>query len=84
MNDEVIEIDATRFTAKRRGRGACDFWTVFTDVVEAHKLKSTKCKHCKQVMNYHKKSENTIRHLNNHCPPFKKFMNGKELSERAS
>lgn len=53
----------------------------FTDAVEAQKSKSNRCKHCKSLVNYHKKSEQVQSHFNN-CRNFLKLMNGIEDPDR--
>src|ERR1700756_4668587 len=79
-DNNIIEVEPNE--KKKNGRTMSDFWSYFTITENPYKLKSAKCKNCNQVVNYHKKSENAMRHLNNHCPPFKKLMNGMELNDR--
>ena len=60
---------------KKRGRQTSDLWEMFTDAAEAQKAKSHHCKHCNEMVNYHRKTEQVRTHLNN-CSKFKKTMNG--------
>jgi hypothetical protein len=68
--------------SKKHGRPVNSIWEYYTNAENPHKLKSAKCKNCNQVVNHHKKSESVIIHLNSHCPPFKKLMNGKDIADR--
>jgi hypothetical protein len=57
-------------------------WELFTNAVDSHNAKSNVYKHCKTLVNYHKKSESVKVHLNN-CVAFRKVMNDIDDSERS-
>lgn len=57
------------------------FGSSFTNAANPHNAKSNIYKHCKTLINYHKKSESVKVHLNN-CVAFRKVMNGMEDGER--
>ncbi|ETW01721.1 hypothetical protein H310_06327 [Aphanomyces invadans] len=48
----------------KRGRSISTMWTLFTDDPAPHKAKSARCKHCKTLINHHKKCEAAKTHLN--------------------
>jgi hypothetical protein len=75
---QIIEDPAAR---RKRGRTTSTVWTFFTDHPEPQKAKSAKCKHCKYLINHHKKSEAAKAHLNK-CPKFRTLMNGQEDADR--
>jgi hypothetical protein len=54
---------------KKVGRPSDRFWDYFTETAEPYKLLSSTCKHCGNVVNYHKKLEQAKTHLLK-CPPF--------------
>ncbi len=66
---------------RKRGRQGNDLWSFYTDDVNPHQHKSAVCKHCRMLVNHHKKSESVKVHLNK-CVPFRKFMNGMEEDKR--
>jgi hypothetical protein len=61
----------------KRGRQGNDLWSFYTDDVNPHRHKSTVYKHCRMLVNHHKKSESVKIHLNK-CVLFRKLMNGME------
>ena len=65
----------------KRGRVLSTVWSMFTDAPNPQQIKSALCKHCKTVVNHHKKSECAQTHLN-HCKPFVKLMMGKDIADR--
>jgi hypothetical protein len=66
---------------RKRGRQGSDLWSLYTDEVNPHKHKSAICKHCRMLVNHHKKSESVKVHLNK-CAPFGKLMNDMEEDKR--
>jgi xanthine dehydrogenase molybdopterin-binding subunit B len=72
--------DAAVGRRKRGGQGS-DLWSLYTDDVNLHQNKSTVCKHCRMLVNHHKKSESVKVHLNN-CVMFRKLMNSMEEDKR--
>ncbi len=66
---------------KKVGRPSDRFWDYFTETAEPYKLLSSTCKHCGNVVNYHKKLEQAKTHLLK-CPPFIRLMNGSPISTR--
>jgi hypothetical protein len=66
---------------KKRGRQSSSLWELFTRDDNPHQQKSAVCKHCRIVVNDHKKSEYAQSHLNK-CQQFRKLMNGMEQDER--
>ncbi len=70
-NDDVV------VGGRKCGRQSSDLWSLYTDDVNPHQHKSAVCKHCRMLMNHHKKSESVKVHLNK-CAPFRKLMNGME------
>ncbi len=44
------------------GRSKSNIWACFTNTENPQKLKSVKCKHCKILVNHHKKSEYARNH----------------------
>jgi hypothetical protein len=66
---------------RKRGRQGSDLWSLYTDDVNSHQNKSAVCKHCRMLVNHHKKSESVKVHLNN-CALFCKLMNGMEEDKR--
>ncbi len=63
---------------RKRGRQGSDLWSLYTDDIQH---KSAICKHCRMLVNHHKKSESVKVHLNK-CAPFRKLMNGMEEDKR--
>jgi len=74
-NDDVV------VGGRKRGRQGSDMWSLYTNDVNPHQHKSAICKHCRMLMNHHKKSESVKVHLNK-CAPFRKLMNGMEEDKR--
>ncbi|CAK9218302.1 unnamed protein product [Sphagnum troendelagicum] len=74
-NDDVV------VGGRKRGRQGSDLWSLYTNDVNPHQHKSAICKHCRMLMNHHKKSESVKVHLNK-CAPFRKLMNGMEEDKR--
>ncbi len=68
-------------SSKKRGWTQPPIWEFFTDVADLHNAKSNVCKHCKTLVNYHKKSESIKVHLNNYAT-FRKVMNNMEDNKR--
>jgi hypothetical protein len=66
---------------RKRGRQGSDLWSLYTDDVNPHQHKSAVYKHCRMLVNHHKKSESVKVHLNK-CAPFRKLMNGMEEDKR--
>jgi hypothetical protein len=66
---------------RKRGRQGSDLWNLYTNDVNPHRHKLAVRKHCRMLMNHHKKSESVKVHLNK-CAPFCKFMNGMEENKR--
>jgi hypothetical protein len=66
---------------RKRGRQGNDLWSLYTDDVNPHQHKSIVCKHCRMLMNHHKKSESVKVHLNK-CALFRKLMNRMEEDKR--
>jgi hypothetical protein len=44
-------------------------WALFTNTEEPWRLKCSVCRHCQDVVTYHRKSEYVLAHLKN-CLPF--------------
>jgi hypothetical protein len=65
----------------KRGRQGSDLLSLYIDDVNRHQHKSVVCKHCRMLMNHHKKSESMKVHLNK-CALFRKLMNGMEEDKR--
>ena len=80
---EYLEDDEPK-TGKKRGRKMSEFWTLFTDDSNPQKMKSAVCKHCKTLINHHKKSESAKVHLNCKCSVFRRVMNGIDICDRPS
>ncbi|CAM6024631.1 unnamed protein product [Sphagnum balticum] len=74
-NDDVV------VGGRKRGRQGSDLWNLYTDDVNPHQHKLAVCKHCRMLMNHHKKSESVKVHLNK-CAPFRKLLNGTEEDKR--
>jgi hypothetical protein len=68
-NDDVI--------VGGRDQQGNDLWSLYIVNVNLHQHKSAICKHCRMLVNHHKKSESMKVHLNK-CAPFRKLMNGME------
>lgn len=84
IEDESAELeDGNLSKAMKRGRRTSDLWSLFTNDPNPQKLKSAVCKHCKIVINYHKKSEYAKTHLNK-CSAFRKVVHGMEFNDRPS
>jgi hypothetical protein len=62
---------------RKHGRQGSDLWSLYTDDVNPHQHKSTVCKHCRMLVNHHKKSKSMNFHLNK-CALFRKLMNDME------
>ncbi|KAH9555571.1 hypothetical protein CY35_08G121300, partial [Sphagnum magellanicum] len=63
------------------GRTQSPIWELFIDAADPHNANSNVCKHCKTLVNYHKKSKLVKVHFNN-CVAFHKVMNGMEDDKR--
>ncbi len=74
-NDDVV------VGGRKRGRQGSDLWSLYTNDVNPHQHKSAICKHCRMLMNHHKKSESVRVHLNK-CASFRKLVNGMEEDKR--
>jgi hypothetical protein len=74
--NEIEEVVVAEDCIKKRpcGRPAHCFWADFTDTVNPHMSKYVVCKHCKETVAIHRKSEYAIAHLVNRCQQFKKMM----------
>jgi hypothetical protein len=66
---------------RKRGQQGSDLWSLYTDDINPHQHKSTVCKHCRMLVNHHKKSESVKVHLNK-CASFRKLVNGMEEDKR--
>jgi hypothetical protein len=73
--------DNVAIGGRKRGRQGSDLWNLYTDDINPHQHKLAVCKHCRMLMNHHKKSESVKVHLNK-CAPFRKLMNGMEEDKR--
>jgi hypothetical protein len=62
---------------RKCGRQGTDLWSLYTDNVNLHQHKSAICKHCRMLVNHHKKSESVKVHLNK-CALFCKLMSSME------
>jgi hypothetical protein len=60
-----------------------EFWSTFTADPIPQKSRAARCRHCKEVVVYHKKSEQVVPHLNR-CEPFKKLVMAMAPGERPS
>jgi hypothetical protein len=60
-----------------RGQQGNDLWSFYINNVNPHQHKLAVYKHCRMLMNHHKKNESVKVHLNK-CAPFHKLMNGME------
>ncbi len=80
-SDVVVEVEVPNPKKKTAGRIRDPVWSLFSEDEEAIHKKSAYCKHCKLMVNYHKKSESVKLHLRS-CQPFKKMMNGKDIEDR--
>ncbi|CAM9860680.1 unnamed protein product [Lampetra planeri] len=56
-NYDEEDADGPEQRPKKRGRKTADVWELFTEASQPHKAKSNMCKHCKTLINYHKKIE---------------------------
>jgi hypothetical protein len=86
FQDDVVvleeELTATgRGTMRDRGRPTSTVWEQFTNDLNPFKLKSAVCKHCKTLINHHKKGESAKVHLNK-CRAFRRLMNGLGIEDR--
>ncbi len=79
-NHDAEEQDV-RPSLKKFSRTQSPIWELFIDAADPHNAKLNVCKHCKTLVNYHKKSESVKVHLNN-CAAFRKVMNNMEDDER--
>jgi hypothetical protein len=66
---------------RKRGRATSEIWGYFNMEKSPSQSKSAICQHCQMRVNYHKKSESVVVHLNR-CAPFKALMNGMAISDR--
>ena len=73
--------DLTSDITVKRGRMQAPIWSMFTVDSGPHLKKSGICRHCKETVTYHKKSELVQAHLSK-CPAFKKLMMGTDIAER--
>ena len=78
---EVPVVDEALDPVGKTGRSQSMVWGYFTDVVQPQKLKAEVCKHCRHLINHHKKSESAINHLSK-CSEFHHVMSVLEISER--
>jgi hypothetical protein len=74
-NDDVV------VGGRKRGQQGSDLWSLYTDDVNSHQHKSAVCKHCRMLVNHHKKSKSVKVPLNK-CASFHKLMNGMEEDKR--
>ena len=63
LND-VIDDQDIQVECEMRGRKLAPIWALFTDDVQPQLHVSSRCKHCNQNVNYHKKSKQVQAHLN--------------------
>jgi hypothetical protein len=68
-------------TKKRGGRVMSGIWALFTDNDNPQTFRSPTCKHCKQGVVHHKKSEIAKRHLQK-CKSFQSYMMTLDFRER--
>lgn len=80
-NNHDVEKQDVRPSSKKHGRTHSPIWELFIDIADPHNAKLNVCKHCKTLLNYHKKSESVKVHLNN-CAAFCKVMNSMEDGTR--
>jgi hypothetical protein len=66
---------------RKRGRVASNIWDMFTKEERPATRKSAVCQNCNMKVNYHKKTESVIVHLNK-CLEFRKLMNGMDIEDR--
>ena len=57
------------------------FWSLFTQDEDPHRALCARCRHCRNVVNHHRKSEQAQVHLNS-CLAFKKYMYGLPRDQR--
>jgi hypothetical protein len=71
--NEIEEVVVAEDCIKKRwcGRPAHCFWADFTDTVNPHMSNFVVCKHCKETVAIHRKSEYAIAHIVNRCQQFK-------------
>jgi hypothetical protein len=62
-DDAVVEIADPASGKRERGRVSSTVWDFFTSDANPHHAKSAMCKHCKVLVNHHKKSEPAKVHL---------------------
>jgi hypothetical protein len=82
--EDETEKDLTaigRGKKRYRGRPTSSVWKLFTNDLNPAKLKSAVCKHCKTLINHHKKGESAQVHLNR-CLVFCRLMNGLNIEDR--
>jgi hypothetical protein len=79
-NHDAEEKDV-RSSSKKHDRTQSPIWELFTNALDPLNAKSNVYKHCKMLVNYHKKSKSVKVHLNN-CATFRKVMNDMEDGER--
>ncbi|CAM9459167.1 unnamed protein product [Lampetra fluviatilis] len=63
-NYDEEDADGPEQRPNKRGHKTADVWELFTEASQLHKAKSNMCKHCKTLINYHKKIESVKVHLN--------------------
>ncbi|KAH8951921.1 hypothetical protein BDL97_09G056800 [Sphagnum fallax] len=73
--------DDAAIGGRKRGWQGNDLWSFYTDDINPHQHKSAICKHCRMLVNHHKKRKSVKVHLNK-CAPFRKLMNGMEEDKR--
>lgn len=66
---------------RKRGRVASNIWYMFTKEERPATRKSAVCQNCNMKVNYHKKIESVIVHLNK-CLELRKLMNGMDIEDR--
>lgn len=77
----LTDVDLTSNITVKRGRLQAPIWKLFTDDTDAHLKKSVVCKHCKETVTYHRKSELVQAHLCK-CRVFNKLMMSTDIAER--
>lgn len=62
-------------------RSLTSFWALFTEEEAPFREDNAQCRHCKNVIEYHKKSTTVQNHLRR-CAPFRRIMSKVKATER--
>jgi hypothetical protein len=58
LNNPLVQLfESVELAQIKRGCSASDIWTFFTGAADQDTRKSSKCRHCDQVMNHQKRRE---------------------------